>query len=194
MLEIKTENPRLALYLFTRKHSKELHQLVQDNYDHLLEWRRWADSLSSLNNVDYFISANQRDFKLYRSDPKGKYNVQNSGFQLGMFHEGELAGVVGFQGLHLINRVCAVGYWVAEPWQGKGLVTQGTKALVKHAFEQMEMNRIEIECTTVNKRSQGIPKRVGFTAEATLAEVERRDGKYLDHILFRLLKKDWKTK
>ena len=61
---------------------------------------------------------------------------------------------------------CAdVGYWLSQSHQGQGLMTIAVDALIKFAFEEWNVKRIEIHCGENNFKSRAIPERLGFLNE-----------------------------
>ncbi len=64
-------------------------------------------------------------------------------------------------------------------FQKKGIVTNAVKALVKYAFNELDMNRIEINCAVRNEASKRIPQKLGFVLEGI-----ERDGELLSDGLF----------
>jgi ribosomal-protein-serine acetyltransferase len=63
---------------------------------------------------------------------------------------------------------------------------------VDYAFSGLKLNRVEIACATENKKSQAIPKRLGFTEEGIARQAEWLYDHYVDHIVYGLLASDWK--
>jgi ribosomal-protein-serine acetyltransferase len=174
---------------------KPLFELIQANRSHLVEWQRWIDQLHSLAHVQYFIDTNRRDAQSFeKAEESDEVRSTHPGFQLLLVDpDGEILGMVGYQGLHLLNRICSLGYWLGEEYQGRGLVTQACQTLVNYSFNTLHFNRIEIQCSVDNKPSQGIPERLGFTKEACLKQIEykEQEKRFVDHYLYRLLKDDW---
>lgn len=190
MLNLPIENG-LRLALFDKADVQSLYQLMQDNYEHLSPWRRWVDMLNSPSRVEYFIKQNRRDYAYFTDKMRSKKEGKASGFQMGLYLNGRIIGVVGYQGVHMINRICSLGYWIAKDWEGQGYIRKACKRVVDHTFTEYDFNRIEIQCTVDNIRSQSIPEALGFTREARLAESEYKNGVFLDHYLYRLLRRDW---
>jgi len=184
----------LQLRLFEEKDIEPLYNLTEKNQDHLIEWGRWIKRLKTLNFTQKFIEQNRRAYQNFISAPFDK--SQHSGFQLGIFEgkKPELSGMIGYQGIHLINRICSIGYWISYDKEGKGLVTKSCKALIDYSFSVFNFNRIEIQCSAENRRSRAIPERLNFTREARLAEFEWKDHQqaFADHILYRMLRRDYR--
>jgi RimJ/RimL family protein N-acetyltransferase len=99
---------------------------------------------------------------------RGKFDLGQD-FTYGIF-EPDGSAVVGGTGLH--TRLGAVGYeigyWIRADRAGQGLGTEAVAALTRAAFELTEVERIEIRCDPANDRSRAIPRKLGYTEEATL--------------------------
>ena len=115
----------------------------------------------------------------------------NQGFQAAITDRGTIIGVIGFHRLDWQNRLTSIGYWIAEAAQGRGTVTCAARALVDHAFDVWSLNRVEIRAGLQNIRSRRIPERLGFTREGVLREAERVGERYVDHVLYAMLARDW---
>jgi RimJ/RimL family protein N-acetyltransferase len=85
-----------------------------------------------------------------------------------------------------------IGYWISPAFQGKGLVTEATRLLVRFGFEHLQAQRLSITCDAANVRSANVPQRAGFTQEAYICN-ERRNaaGVLSDTLLFGLTREDW---
>ncbi|MHA1512241.1 MAG: GNAT family N-acetyltransferase, partial [Promethearchaeota archaeon] len=68
-----------------------------------------------------------------------------------------------------------IGYWIHVDHIRKGYGTEITAALTRVAFEVEKVQRVEIHCDPNNIGSASIPKKLGFTHEATL---KRRNLNY----------------
>ncbi|MGN6816336.1 MAG: GNAT family N-acetyltransferase [Solirubrobacterales bacterium] len=156
----------------------ELYAVVEANRDHLGRWMPWAAD-QDLAATEKFIAEAAAQL------------ARNDGFQAAVVPEGRIVGIAGFHSIDWTNRNTSIGYWLAEPAQGKGTMTTVVRALVDHAFTEWNLHRIEIHCAPANHRSRAIPERLGFREEATLRETELVGGRYLDGVVYGLLKEEW---
>ena len=75
--------------------------------------------------------------------------------------------------------------------QKKGIITQSMRALVDFAFDELEMNRVQVKCAVANYASKNIPQRLGFQKEGIERDGELlTDGKFTNLEIYSLLKKD----
>ena len=85
-----------------------------------------------------------------------------------------------------------IGYWLDKDYHGQGIITRALKLLEDMAFKTNEWNRIQIRCDAANKKSQGVPRRAGYTYEGTLRrDYPYNDGTFGDIMVFSKLKSEW---
>jgi beta-glucosidase len=84
-------------------------------------------------------------------------------------------------------------------WQGKkltgnkGLITESTAALTKVAFELYHVERLEIHCAVQNHASAAIPRKLGYTHEATRRGLGYANGKTSDAMIWTLLSDEYRN-
>lgn len=155
----------------------ELYALVKANPD-LEEWMPWAAE-QDLAATERFIAAAEEQLR------------EGKGFQAAIEPEEGIVGVVGLHEIDWVNRNTSIGYWLAEGARGRGVMTNAVRALLDHAFRELELHRIEIHCAPENRPSRAIPERLGFREEARLRDTERVGGRYLDSVIYGLLAEEW---
>jgi len=77
-----------------------------------------------------------------------------------------------------------MGYWLAEPFWGKGIMTQAVKCMTAYAIRELKMLRIYAEQYTTNPASVSVLKKAGFVCEGILRSNVLKDGKVLDQFLY----------
>ena len=157
--------------------AEELHALIEVNRAHLSLWLPWAAGQTFGHTVDFIRRTREQ-------------LAANDGFQAALVTGEELAGVVGYHGVDWNNRRTAIGYWLSEEWQGKGMMTAAVRFLTEHALSSWELNRVEIRAAVENWRSRAIPERLGFREEATMRRVERVGDRQLDCVVYAMVAGD----
>ena len=170
---------QLALTPLELRDAHELFDLTDRNRAYLRHWLPWLDNITRPEDTRAFIRAAQAQAS------------QNSGTQLAIRLDGRITGIVGHHQIDWRNRLTSLGYWVAEEFQGRGLVTAASQALVSHAFDHAQLNRVEIRCATGNDKSRAIPVRLGFREEGLLRDAEWLYDHFVDHIVYAMLSRDW---
>ena len=164
------------LRLLEERHAGEL---TDRDRGHLREWMPWLDGNRTVEDRKEFIRGALGQF------------AANNGFQAGIWHGGRLAGVVGHHGIDWANRSTSLGYWLAEEYEGRGLMTAACRALVDHAFGELGLNRVVIVCATGNRKSCAIPERLGFRQEGVHRQAEWLYDRFVDHALYAVLAAEW---
>ncbi len=102
--------------------------------------------------------------------------------------------VVGGTGLHprVGEGVLEIGYWINVRHAERGYATEATAALTRTAFEINGVERMEIRCDPANERSASIPRKLGYTLDATLrGNVRGADGAMRDSLVWSLLRGEY---
>lgn len=160
--------------------AEAIYALVAADRERLAEWMPWAAE-QTLAATREFITGSETQ------------EARDDGFQAVLVRDGEIAGVVGYHGVDRLKRSTSIGYWLASPHQGEGVMTAAVRALVDHAFEAWALNRITIEAAVGNRLSRAIPERLGFTEEGVLRQSELVGGRFLDAALYSMLASEWKA-
>lgn len=80
-----------------------------------------------------------------------------------------------------------LGYWLAESFWGKGIITSVIKQRLKDAFMKHKVHRLYASVFDENTASQKALLKCGFTLEAVLKQAIYKNGKYHDDYIFSLL-------
>ncbi|HEX8494234.1 MAG TPA: GNAT family protein [Pyrinomonadaceae bacterium] len=173
-------NDRAELRLLEEQHAAELRAMTRRHWDYFREWMpSFSDDYSLAESRDFIRQCLER-FAAGQEVPAGIWDA------------GEMVGVIALKSIDLINRNASLGYYLAATHQGHGLVTEACRILLDYAFEELQLNRVDILCAPGNAKSRAIPQRLGFTEEGTLREVQWLYDHYVDLIVYAMLKRDWK--
>lgn len=169
----------MKLEITEMSHSQELFHLINKNREYLREWLPWVDGVSSVEDTEIFISRTIEQ------------NRMGLGTHHTVFSGGTAAGIVGFHPIDWSNRNAEVGYWLGKDFTGMGLATESVKYLLHIGFGEYDLNRIEIRCASGNKRSIAVAKRLNMIYEGTLREEEWLYNRFVDHVIYSILKKEF---
>ena len=90
-------------------------------------------------------------------------------------------------------RTAEMGYYVAEPYWGKGLTSAAVKQTAGYVFENTDILRIFAEPFIYNAASRRVLEKNGFVLEGVLRENAVKNGKTLDMVMYSLLRRDWEA-
>jgi ribosomal-protein-alanine N-acetyltransferase len=101
----------------------------------------------------------------------------------------EFIGVGSIQPQQDIHKISGeIGYWIAEPFWGKGYGTKAVAQLVRFAFTQTKLLRLFAGVFSNNPASMRILTKSGFTQEAVFKQAIIKYDELLDEHVFTLLK------
>ena len=103
--------------------------------------------------------------------------------------DGEAAGSIEIRPLADVNRRTAgLGYWLAEPYWGRGIMTEAVRAMTGYGFERLDLLRIEAGVFARNAGSARVLEKAGFALEARRRSRVIKDGETLDELLYALVR------
>lgn len=99
--------------------------------------------------------------------------------------DGDMAGRLTLSGVTRgALQSAALGYWVREDLNGRGLATRAAREAVDHAFTTLGLHRLQAETLLHNVASQKVLRRAGFTPFGVAPDYLRIAGRWQDHLLF----------
>jgi len=159
-----------------------LSEAITASVEHLKPWMPWA------YNEPEELQAKIERLRLFRS----RFDLGED-FVYGIFDREEKQ-VLGGTGLHtrVGEGAREIGYWIRAGFINQGLATETSAALVRVAFEVDGVHRVEIHCDPENVRSAAVPRKLGFTHEATLrSRVPFNELRRRDSMIWTLFKEDY---
>lgn len=90
-------------------------------------------------------------------------------------------------------RRAEIGYDVAQAHWGKGYATEALAAVVKYAFMEMDLNRIEATITPGNDASIKVLRKLNFVNEGIMRERDLIKGKLEDGVMMSKLKREYRS-
>jgi ribosomal-protein-alanine N-acetyltransferase len=99
--------------------------------------------------------------------------------------EGKAAGGIGLhpQG-DIYCRNAEMGYWLGEPYWGKGIASRAIREMVAYGFRHLDIDRIFARPFGTNKTSQRALEKAGFLLEARLEKTFYKNGEMLDELIY----------
>lgn len=168
----------------------------------LVQLRPWqlsdaADLARALSNLK--IQNNLRDGLPYPyTEQDGKTFIaamlaaeQNNTFAFAVTVDGRAVGSIGaFRQQNIHSRTAELGYYLAEEYWGKGIMTQAVRLLCDNVFSHSDILRIFAEPFTHNIASRRVLEKAGFSLEGILRHNAVKNGRVLDMAIYSRLKDD----
>jgi RimJ/RimL family protein N-acetyltransferase len=168
--------PQLLIRCYNPTDASLLEASVSESLEHLLPWMPWAA-----------VEPEHLDAKVERlRRMRANFDMGNE-FVYGIFNP-QATRLLGGTGLHTRagSNALEIGYWIHKDFTNHGYATEASAALTKLAFEIHKIGRVEIHCSVENKASASVPRKLGFTCEATLRKRSFAYGHASDQLVWSL--------
>lgn len=162
------------------KHAIGLYYAVEANRVHLSKFLPWVSDIQS--SADYIAYIKNCEVLF----------AENKEISFVILLNEVPVGRIGLHYLNLQNKNAAIGYWITEKAQGKGIIIRSCRAVMSYGFQELGLRRIEITAATINLKSRAVPEKLGFQKEGVMRQVELVNGEFLDWVLYSMLNTEWK--
>ena len=169
---------------------------LEGNGYRLRAWR--TDDLRSLvrnaDNRNVWINLSDRFPHPYTAeDGRGWLELQASAEHAEVVFaievEGAAVGGIGLtRGGDLQAKGAEIGYWLGEPFWGRGIMTAVLRQLTDWAFATSDLERIWASVLAWNPGSSRVLEKAGYTCEARLRRSVHKDGQVIDSLLYARLR------
>ncbi|MHB2018478.1 MAG: GNAT family N-acetyltransferase [Candidatus Xenobia bacterium] len=170
----------LTLRVVESADAQPLFRTIEANRAHLRRWLPWVEHTPTVREVEEFIA-----------DSVAQLEAETGTVYL-ILHRDEIAGVLSLYRLDWANRRTEIGYWLAAPLQGHGIMTRSCRALLRVCFELLALHRATIYCATGNHRSRSVAERLGFDREGVMKQAEWLNDHFEDLVVYGLVAPEWK--
>ena len=86
-----------------------------------------------------------------------------------------------------VTQAAVLGYWLGLPFVRRGYMTEAVAAIVRFAFDELRLHRLEAATMPVNHASIRVLERNGFRREGLARRLLKINGVWQDHVLYALL-------
>ncbi|AMW03907.1 GNAT family N-acetyltransferase [Gemmatimonas phototrophica] len=86
-----------------------------------------------------------------------------------------------------------LGYWIGQPYWGRGLATEAVTALLRFAFEDLHLNRLQASYLPRNPASGRVLAKVGMLREGLHRERFRKGDTFEDVVECAILQREWRA-
>lgn len=177
----RIETPRLVLRCWEPRDAALLKTAIDENLDHLQPWMPWA--VDEPTDLDTKVAALRRFRSDFDADREYIYAIFNA-------DESVVLGGTGFDPRE--GNALEIGYWIHVAHLNRGFATEAAAALTQAAFALHHAERLEIHCDPANVRSAAVPRKLGYTHEATLRRRIPHPGHPLrDDMIWTLLPEEY---
>ena len=158
---------------------KEFYEQIIANRMHLIDWVPFVTNIKEKYDAEVYIFDAMR------------YNEGGQKLTYFIKENEKLIGSVGLFKIDKVIRKAEIGYWMSEVRTGKGIAKKSVQAVLKYAFEELNLNRIEARIATKNETSKYVVKSIGFQLEGVMRQDSFINDRYHDMEVYGILKKEF---
>jgi RimJ/RimL family protein N-acetyltransferase len=150
-----------------------LHEAAASSVAEAYPFMPWCHPGLTLEEMRTWVEAQVQSFAAHKT------------FEFVILSDGRLVlGVCGLSQLDDANRRANLGYWVRSSAAGRGAATAAVRQLVRWAFENTELIRLEVLVSTRNAPSLRVAEKCGAAREGILRKRLLLHGVSHDAVLF----------
>jgi ribosomal-protein-serine acetyltransferase len=177
-MRLKVDN-NIILRLIEKSDAPDIFHTIDSQREYLGKWLPFVEHTKTIEDSKAFVNSVT---EAVDKTPDYVFTIRK--------HD-NFIGLIGFKGTDNLNKRTEIGYWIAKNYQKQGIITRSVIKLCNFAFNNLDLNRIQIKCATGNTPSNNIPKRLGFKFEGIEREGELLTGGiFTDLAVYSKLKND----
>lgn len=166
-----TRQPHLRLTIQEESDADALFTLIQQEKARLRRTLPWPDAVKCIDDTRETIRDNR---KAFFDKTSAVYIIR---------WDNALAGIVSFNTIQ--DKEGVIGYWIAEAFEGKGIVSQAVSTLIAAYTHANLIESSIIKASTANTRSNAVAQRLGFRFHNTVKDAEKIGEQWFDHNIYR---------
>jgi [ribosomal protein S5]-alanine N-acetyltransferase len=117
------------------------------------------------------------------------------GIGFGVFIEDRLAGEITLSSIQRGPfQQAYIGYWVDEDLAGQGIAGEAVVIVLRYAFEDLGLHRVEIAIVPRNSPSRRVVQKLDLREEGIAVGFLEIDGKWEDHVRYAITSEEWKIR
>jgi len=136
-----------------------------------------------------------RDVFAVRCGARERERQLGTGYGFGIFVDGHFAGEIN---LSIVQRgpfqSAYVGYWIDEKHAGQGYMPEAVVVLMRFAFEELRLHRVQISIIPRNTASRRVVEKLGIRDEGVALRYLEINGVWEDHVRYAMTVEEWEER
>ena len=186
-LSLPTEftSQRLSCRRYRAGDGAVYHQMLQENWDHLYEFMPQQHlAIRSAEDAEVVLGRLVAEWKSRNLFIFGAWERTS----------GDYVGECYLANPHWEVPCIEIGYFIVRASTGRSYATEAAHALLRFAFTELGVERVELQSRADNVASQRVAERCGFTLEGRFRRRHRKkSGTLVDVLWYGLLSDEWRA-
>lgn len=104
----------------------------------------------------------------------------------------EILGLVSLVSVNYMNQSAEFHIMIGDKSnQGKGMGTFAVQEMLRHAFYNMNLQRVELTVLDDNERAKHLYEKCGFVYEGRKRSAKFKNGKFVDMLMYSILRQEY---
>ncbi|MGM1046980.1 MAG: GNAT family N-acetyltransferase [Bacillota bacterium] len=169
-----------------------LRQLKQDDSREIFQYFS-LDEVTKFYDLESFANIEQAEELIRRWNERFERN-QGIRWGITLRSESRVIGTCGFHGWMKNHYKAEIGYELTPEYWRQGYMTEVIQKIIEFGFNNLGLNRIEAFVEPENVGSRKVLEKIGLSEEGTLKEHFYWRNRFVDTVIYALLKKDYKVR
>lgn len=167
----------------------KLTSLKNDDIDQICDWYNDAYSLRLFDTMPSYPYSEEHITDWIKTRRESNDHFM---FAIRDINTNDFVGYIDLNGISWNNRVANLSIGIgSKNSRGKGYGTEAMKLILKFAFHELNLYRIQLNVLSYNTSAIALYEKVGFIKEGSYRKYVARDGKRYDMYLYGLLYEEW---
>lgn len=158
--------------------------------------RKDLNEINKMRNNKNIIDTLGANFRYINNEVDEKWfdnymNNRSNTVRCAIIIKNNFAGLITLSNIDHLNRTSCLHIMIKEEYQNLGVGSIVIKKMLKHAFYNLNLNRVELEVLYDNIRAIHVYEKNGFKKEGVRRQIVYKNGKYVDLINMSILKSEY---
>ena len=178
------ETERFVLQKFSRRDATTLDNAIRASLTDLNQWLPWARMDYTSGDTTAFI---RESVQAWKEDRAWDYSIRTRE------DPSRHIGNISVWTTSKLGKIAEIGYWIRSDEQSKGVCTESVDRLLEEAFDALGYHKVVLRIAIGNAASDRVAQKLGFTREGVLREELLIRGNWVDHSLWSLLDREYRS-
>jgi ribosomal-protein-alanine N-acetyltransferase len=136
-----------------------------------------------------------RDAFSARCGQRERDRQTGAGYAFGLFVDNAFAGEINLNNVvRGALQTGTVGYWIDRAKAGRSYVAEGVVVVLRYAFEDLGLHRVEICIVPRNHNSRRVMEKLAIRDEGTALRFLEINGVWEDHVRYGITVEEWESR
>ncbi|USD43456.1 GNAT family N-acetyltransferase [Vibrio sp. SCSIO 43135] len=164
----------LTLALVQESFAATYVDIVAPQLDYLSEWLAWPPYCHSEQDFRLFIQKSLHDY------------AEGKSMTCAIIYQGSIVGNCSFNNIDHSLKRAEIGYWLSQQYQGFGIMTRVVTKLIDIAFNELDIEKVQLSAAKDNIASRAVAERAGMQLEGIITNSEKIGDRILSHAIYGL--------